>query len=86
MPNRTVAAADEGLPNSNQLPVLVDTDHGLAVSRLKSAKTLRPSLFDGEDLNSFLGHLDEYVSLVQKEDFCAIRGRLAWAARTKLGS
>jgi hypothetical protein len=70
MPKRTVAAADEGLPNSDQLPVLVDGDHGLAVSRLKAAKALRPSMLDDEALGKFLAQLDENVSILQKKDFC----------------
>lgn len=70
MPKRAVAAADEGLPNDDQLPVLVDTDRGLSVSRLKSAKALRPSMFAGEELDRFLAQLDEYVSIDQKEEFC----------------
>jgi hypothetical protein len=68
MPKRTVAAAATGLPNSDPLPILTDTERGLAVSRLKSAKALRPSMLSGEALEDFLAKFDSFISSTQADE------------------
>ena len=67
MPN-TVPASAEGLPNSDLASCLVETDRGLAISRLKTAKAMRPSMLAGEALDAFLAKLDELVSAKQREE------------------
>ena len=61
MPN-TVPASAEGLPNSDLASCLVETDRGLAISRLKTAKAMRPSMLASEALDAFLAKLDQFVS------------------------
>ena len=65
MPN-TVPASAEGLPNSDLASCLVETDRGLAISRLKTG--MRPSMLAGEALDAFLAKLDELVSAKQREE------------------
>jgi len=59
----TVPAAATGLPNS----CLIETDRGLAVSRLQAARALRPSMLAGDALDAFLAKLDEFISAGQQE-------------------
>jgi hypothetical protein len=78
MPNSTVRAADEGLPNSAPPSVLIEGATGHAVSRLKAAKATRPSMLTGDALEAFLAKLEEFVSVEQKiqylGDLCNDRG------------
>ena len=67
MPN-TVPAADTGLPKSDPPSCLIETDRGLAISRLISAKAMRPSMLAGEALDAFLAKLDDFVCAQQRYD------------------
>ncbi|PNG25718.1 hypothetical protein [Methylocella silvestris] len=70
MPNDTVPAAVEGLPNSDMNPPsgLAENPAGLAVIRSQSIKALRPSMLSGEELDRFLVQLDEYSAALQMAD------------------